>query len=95
MVEDICKNAWFADIQGYTVPTLNTNALISLVGNRLCKLYPQSKFSATFFVRGDSNDRVYSLRLIGDFDVSEVARKFEGGGGHRNAAGFTLKGFEI
>lgn len=94
MVEDICKNAWFTDIQGYNVPTLNTNVLISLVGNRLCKMYPQCPFAATFFVRSN-NDRVYSLRSIGDFDVSAVAKKFEGGGGHRNAAGFTLKGFEI
>ncbi len=29
----------------------------------------------------------YSLRSRGDFDVSEIARKY-GGGGHKNAAGF-------
>lgn len=33
----------------------------------------------------------YSLRSRGDFDVSAVARAF-GGGGHRNAAGFTVAG---
>ena len=32
-----------------------------------------------------------SLRSKGDVDVAEVAQKF-GGGGHRNAAGFMLKG---
>lgn len=31
-----------------------------------------------------------SLRSIGDFDVSAIAKKF-GGGGHKNAAGFGLK----
>lgn len=31
----------------------------------------------------------YSLRSRGDFDVSEIAKQF-GGGGHRNAAGFTV-----
>jgi oligoribonuclease NrnB/cAMP/cGMP phosphodiesterase (DHH superfamily) len=30
---------------------------------------------------------VYSLRSVGDFDVSEIAKKY-GGGGHKNAAGF-------
>ncbi len=33
---------------------------------------------------------VYSLRSIGDFDVSEIAKSF-GGGGHKNAAGFRLE----
>lgn len=32
-----------------------------------------------------------SLRSVGDMDVSEIASKY-GGGGHKNAAGFTLKG---
>jgi oligoribonuclease NrnB/cAMP/cGMP phosphodiesterase (DHH superfamily) len=94
LVEEICKNAWFANIQGYEVPCLNTNVQQSLVGNRLCKIHPDKPFSATFFVK-ENNDRVYSLRSIGDFDVSEVAKKYPGGGGHKNAAGFTLKGFEI
>lgn len=32
----------------------------------------------------------FSLRSRGDIDVSEIAKKF-GGGGHKNAAGFQLK----
>lgn len=32
-----------------------------------------------------------SLRSVGKFDVSKIAKKF-GGGGHRNMAGFTLDG---
>lgn len=31
----------------------------------------------------------FSLRSVGDFDVSEIARKY-GGGGHKNAAGFRV-----
>lgn len=34
---------------------------------------------------------VYSLRSRGDFDVSALAKQF-GGGGHKNAAGFTVAG---
>lgn len=42
---------------------------------------------ATFFVDGTGRF-VYSLRSRGDVDVSEIAKK-HGGGGHKNAAGFT------
>jgi nanoRNase/pAp phosphatase (c-di-AMP/oligoRNAs hydrolase) len=35
-----------------------------------------------------------SLRSKGNFDVSEIALKF-GGGGHKNAAGFTLDMFNV
>lgn len=33
--------------------------------------------------------RTFSLRSEGDFDVSEIARKY-GGGGHKNASGFRM-----
>ena len=33
--------------------------------------------------------RVFSLRSVGNFDVSEIAKKY-GGGGHKNAAGFRI-----
>jgi nanoRNase/pAp phosphatase (c-di-AMP/oligoRNAs hydrolase) len=33
-----------------------------------------------------------SLRSIGDIDVAAIAEAFTGGGGHKNAAGFTYKG---
>jgi nanoRNase/pAp phosphatase (c-di-AMP/oligoRNAs hydrolase) len=33
--------------------------------------------------------RIFSLRSVGDFDVSAIA-KIYGGGGHKNAAGFTV-----
>ena len=37
-----------------------------------------------------TGDQVYvSLYSIGDFDVSEIAGEY-GGGGHRNAAGFSV-----
>lgn len=45
---------------------------------------------ALFRECGDNEYKV-SLRSKGDADVSEVAKSF-GGGGHRNAAGFTVKG---
>lgn len=62
--------------------------LASDVGNRLLELWPDTEFAAAI-VRGEQTI-TYSLRSTDDrADVSEIARKF-GGGGHRNAAGFKV-----
>jgi len=47
-------------------------------------------FGACYFEVGRGRYQ-YSLRSRGAFDVSAVAKQF-GGGGHRNAAGFTVDG---
>lgn len=74
------------EIGGYTVPCINATHLLSELGNELAKGHP---FAALYF---DTNDkRVFSLRSTDDgIDVSEIA-KIYGGGGHRNAAGFSIK----
>jgi len=70
----------------FEVPVVNCSANISEVGNALCKLYPDAPFSASYCDRKDI--RSWSLRSIGDFDVSAIAKIFNGGG-HKNAAGFS------
>lgn len=50
-------------------------------------------FGLCYFYAGDKREWFCSLRSVGHFDVSEIARKF-GGGGHRNAAGFSVKSLE-
>lgn len=58
----------------------------SEVGNLLAK--KSGSFGATY--HSNSRGEVkWSLRSIGDYDVSAIAAYF-GGGGHRNAAGFTV-----
>lgn len=76
----------FSDDTFYEIPVVNCSTNISEVGNRLCAEYQESPFSASYCDRRDV--RSWSLRSVGEFDVSEVAKKF-GGGGHKNAAGFT------
>jgi oligoribonuclease NrnB/cAMP/cGMP phosphodiesterase (DHH superfamily) len=63
------------------VPYLHT----SDIGNVLAHRYD---IGMGWFERGDSLMQ-FSLRSIGDIDVSEVAKIFNGGG-HKNAAGFQL-----
>lgn len=72
----------------WEVPVLNASTNISEIGNALCKEYPDAPFSVTYCDRKDV--RTWSLRSVGDFDVSEVAEMF-GGGGHKNAAGLTTE----
>lgn len=85
-VETQVSRARLISMDGYTIPCINTTFAISeLVG----KLAESELFAAGWFQRDDGRF-VYSLRSRGDseIDVSEIARKY-GGGGHPRAAGFT------
>lgn len=87
-VDELCKSAIMMQIHIYTVPVVNTDMYISNVCHRLLELYPDTCFSAAYYDRDDV--RQWSLRCRDNFDVSEIA-KIYGGGGHQKAAGFTVK----
>ena len=72
----------------FTVPVVNSCLFQSEIGDELCRNYPEAPFSGVYYLN-QHNKQAWSLRSIGDFDVSEVAQQF-GGGGHRNAAGFAI-----
>lgn len=85
LIDGICRSAVEIDLDGHKVLSTNATVLISEVGQQLSKGRP---FSATYFVRGDDERKVWSLRSQTDgLDVSEIAKR-HGGGGHKNAAGF-------
>jgi oligoribonuclease NrnB/cAMP/cGMP phosphodiesterase (DHH superfamily) len=63
-----------------------TGQFASDVGSELAKI--SGTFGGSYYSDKDGSVK-YSLRSIGDFDVSAIAKQF-GGGGHRNAAGFML-----
>lgn len=85
------RRMWF-DVNGerYVVPVANAAENISEIGNEMCKAYPDMPFSVSYCDR--LGCRSWSLRSIGEFDVSAVAKAL-GGGGHRNAAGFSTEHF--
>jgi oligoribonuclease NrnB/cAMP/cGMP phosphodiesterase (DHH superfamily) len=85
-IQSALRNVRMISLAGYEIPCINTADNISELGNEMCKLYPDVAFSASYCDRKDC--RSWSLRSIGEFDVSTVAKHF-GGGGHRNAAGFS------
>lgn len=89
-VEEAAKHAGDKFIGGFTVLSVNAPAwMASDLATLLCE-QSGKEFAAVYWVDADDNIK-YSLRSRGDFDVSIVA-KIYGGGGHKNAAGFTVKG---
>ena len=78
-------NPTFCEIGGHRVPTVNATYFISEIAHGLAMNNP---FAACFFVVSPTR-YVYSLRSREDgLDVSEIARRY-GGGGHVHAAGFS------
>lgn len=91
LIEEICENAFWKEIDGHLVPVTNTSVLKSQIGDKLCQIHPTAPFSAYFFEKQNAKKeliRCWGLRSPGRMDVSAIAKKF-GGGGHANAAGFT------
>jgi len=88
MVDALCRNAEFGEIWLHRTMEVNTPLLGSEVGNKLCMDNPDIDFAAVYSRQEDGRWR-YELRSVGEFDVSEIAKKY-GGGGHRNAAGFIV-----
>lgn len=89
LVGMIVDKAHPAKIGEYSIMAVNATSHWSKVGNLMCKLYPNHPFCGSYYYNKAGN-KVWSLRSIGDFDVSAVASKY-GGGGHKNASGFVEK----
>ncbi len=85
VVRSQVKGARWVRIGAYTVPVVNATTLISETCEKLLEFY-LTPFVGVYFDRPDGK-RQWSLRSRPDFDCSEVAKLF-GGGGHKQAAGF-------
>lgn len=93
-VDRLISNHKMMHILGFYVPVVNTPVLMSEVGAALASMrYSDTgekvPFGAYYFDRADGM-RQWGARSVGDFDVSNIARAF-GGGGHKNAAGWQEK----
>ena len=87
VVKAMASHGTEREIEGYKVLVVNSSSLQSRIGEELAQGRP---FGAVYFITG-KGEVVVSLRSRGDegIDVSEIAKKF-GGGGHARAAGFKL-----
>lgn len=86
LVDRACGGRRWMSVDGHRVTSVCSCLLQSEIGHALLQLEPAADFAAIYTVDPDGELRV-SLRGRGDFDLSEIAKKF-GGGGHRDAAGF-------
>lgn len=84
--EEMKRSAYEADLGGHRIWISNAPyfAASEVAGELAERGLP---FGACYF-EVEKGRFQYSLRSRGDFDVSEVAKRF-GGGGHKSAAGFT------
>lgn len=88
-VREVSKNARRISFHGYDVPLVNAPQVD--ISELLDTLRQGEIFAMGWWQRADGIFQ-YSLRSVGDFDVSKLA-KDHGGGGHKNAAGFQSKDF--
>lgn len=89
-IQKFLADTYTGVIDGCTVPVVNVPYhYASDTAHALLQKFPDAPFTACWFRRGDGMIQ-YSLRSEDSrLDVSEIAKKF-GGGGHRNAAGYQI-----
>lgn len=87
VISKISKHAAPRKLNGKDVLVVNSPHWMSEIGNALS---PKCDFAAIWYYDHETHQVKVSLRAHhDDADVSEVAKKY-GGGGHRKAAGFAL-----
>jgi oligoribonuclease NrnB/cAMP/cGMP phosphodiesterase (DHH superfamily) len=92
VVKKVCEKAKPRKYDGHDVLVVNSSHWMSEIGARLS---PDCDFAVIWFYDHEERNIKVSLRAFHDHvDVSEIAKRF-GGGGHKKAAGFTLPGETI
>jgi len=90
-IEKFIKETRFMKVAGHSVPCCNVPYhYASDVANELLWIYPTAPFAMAWFMRGDGLLQASLRSEDSRLDVSQIAKRF-GGGGHRNAAGFQIE----
>ncbi len=88
VIKRICDKAVLRTWRGKSVYIVNSPHWMSEIGN---KLSPDCDFVVIWYFDHDRHEYRVSLRSFHDeVDVSEIAKEW-GGGGHKQAAGFSLR----
>ncbi len=85
-IEELASRAELVQFLGYEIPAVNAASFKGGLGNFLALKEPP--FALVW--SKERNIIKVSLRSIPKFDVSKLASHFPGGGGHKNAAGFSF-----
>ena len=93
VVKKVCDKASARKLDGMDVMVVNSSHWMSEIGARLA---PDCDFAMIWYYDHQDQKIKVSLRSFHDkIDVSEIAKKYGSGGGHRKAAGFQLPGDAI
>ena len=93
VVKKVCDKASPRKLDGMDVMVVNSSHWMSEIGARLA---PDCDFAMIWYYDHEDMKIKVSLRSFHDkIDVSEIAKKYGAGGGHRKAAGFQLPGDAI
>ena len=89
VVKKVCEKAASRKLDGKDILVVNASHWMSEIGARLA---PDCDFAMIWYYDHNDKDIKVSLRAFHDaVDVSEIAKKYNGGG-HKKAAGFRLPG---
>jgi oligoribonuclease NrnB/cAMP/cGMP phosphodiesterase (DHH superfamily) len=87
VVKKVCDKAARRKYQGMKVMVVNSSHWMSEIGNRLSH---DCDFAVIWYYDHEDRKNKVSLRAFHDnVDVSEISKRF-GGGGHKKSAGFAL-----
>lgn len=92
-IESVLEHKHIICVEKFTFLAVNNtiSTLTSEIGNELAK---ENGIGAVYWFNPKIRKYVVSLRSIGDKDVSVIAKNF-GGGGHKNAAGFSTNNLSV
>jgi oligoribonuclease NrnB/cAMP/cGMP phosphodiesterase (DHH superfamily) len=89
-IQKFMADVFWEKIGGHSVPCCNVPYhYASDTAHELLQRFPDAPFAASWFKRGDGLFQASLRSEDRRLDVSEIAKKY-GGGGHRNAAGFQI-----
>jgi len=83
--DDVDRLSYESEINGVKCLKMNCTSLYSI--SDVCALMIEKGYEVAWSWYKAKEMKYHSLRSNGNIDVSEIAKKF-GGGGHKNAAGF-------
>lgn len=91
LVDTIAEYATQTELCGYPCVSVNgpPGPITSDIGSRLLATHPEAKMSLVWYINPETFCVHASVRSRADFDCSEIATAF-GGGGHKQACGFTI-----
>jgi len=90
--DSIKENMYHTSIRGIEFPIINTAVIFR--GDILSEIAYSTELGVAAGYHFDGKQYTFSLRSRGEINVAKIAESFPGGGGHKEAAGFSVLSLE-